>query len=201
MLVRDVMTRPVVTVGPDTPVRAAAAVLTGRGFTALPVVDTSGELVGIVTEADLLRDRLHHDARSPQLQDELTRTVPMRVAAVMTTAVVTAVPWTDLADVAEEMRRLGIRSVPVVDGGEGLVGIVSRRDLVDTLTRADVAIAADVRHKLETYAGPGRWQVAVDSGRVTLGDRFGDPAEQHAASVIASSVRGVLDVQVTTLSG
>jgi CBS domain-containing protein len=198
MLVRDVMTRPVVTVDPDTPIRAAAALLTGRGFTALPVVDGAGELVGIVTEADLLRGRLHHDARSPLLSEELTRVAPQRVAEVMTTEVVTALPWTDLADLVEQMRSLGIRSVPVVDGGVGLVGIVSRRDALATATRSDVAIEGDVRRRLEAYAGPGRWRVSVDGGRVTLGDAFGDPTEQHAASVVAASVRGVLDVRTVT---
>jgi CBS domain-containing protein len=201
VLVRDVMTRPVVTVGPDTPIRAAAALLTGRGFTALPVVDGAGELVGIVTEADLLRGRLHHDARSPLLRDELTRVAPQRVAEVMTTEVVTALPWTDLADLVERMRTQGIRSVPVVQGGEGLVGIVSRRDALATVTRSDAAVEGDVRRRLEAYAGPGRWQVSVDAGRVTLADAYGDPAEQHAAAVVAASVRGVLDVRTVLAPG
>lgn len=201
MLARDVMTRPVVTVGPDTPIPAAAALLTGRGFTALPVVDPAGELVGIVTEADLLRGRLLHDPRSPRLGGELTRVTPQRVAEVMTTEVDTAQPWTDLADLVEHMESRGIRSVPVVDGAAGLVGIVSRRDALATATRSDTAIENDVRHRLETYAGPGRWRVSVERGSVTLADDHGDPVEQHAAAVVAAAVRGVLDVRTVLDDG
>lgn len=195
MLVREVMTRPVVTVAPDTPVRTAATLLTGRGFTALPVVDGDGELVGIVTEADLLRDRVRHDARS-MVAEELARIPPSRVGEVMTTRVLTATPTTDVADVVARMRELGIRSVPVVRAGAGLVGILSRRDVLGTFTRTDSAIAADVRHRLDAYAGPGRWGVAVEGGQVTLRDALADPAEEHPASVVAASVRGVLHVRV-----
>lgn len=195
MLVREVMSRPVVTVGTDTPIRAAVALLTGRGFTALPVVDGDGELVGIVTEADLLRDRVRHDARCLG-EEELVTLPPMRVGEVMTAEVVTATPMTDVADLVERMHALGIRSLPVVRGSEGLVGIVSRRDVLTTFTRTDLAVALDVRHRLECYAGPGRWEVAVDGGQVTLRDPLGDPAEEHPASVVAAAVRGVLHVRV-----
>jgi CBS-domain-containing membrane protein len=55
---RDVMTRQVVTVGPETSAKYAAEVMAERGFAALPVVDDADRLVGIVAEADVLRDRL-----------------------------------------------------------------------------------------------------------------------------------------------
>ncbi|MHA6783105.1 CBS domain-containing protein [Pseudonocardia saturnea] len=105
---RDIMTRPVLTVPPGTPVRAVAALLSGRGFTALPVVDDAGDLIGIVTEADLLRDRLRHDPRSPLLSRELAAGgPPSRVSEVMTTDVVTAQTWTDVADLVAEMQDRG----------------------------------------------------------------------------------------------
>ena len=63
MRTRDVMTTNVVAVNPETPAREAAGLLTERGFTALPVVDDAGELVGIVGEAELLHDRLPQDPR------------------------------------------------------------------------------------------------------------------------------------------
>ena len=197
MLVRDVMSCPVVTVEPHTPVRAAATLLAVRGFTALPVIDGEGELVGIVTEADLLRDRVRHDARSPLFGVELAAgPPPSSVADVMTVDVVTVQPSSDVADLVERMRVRGIRSAPVVGAAEELVGIVSRRDVLQTVTRTDAEIAVDVRRRLENYAGPGRWDVTVQSGTVTLGDPFGDEAEQHTAAVIAAAARGVVDVRV-----
>jgi CBS domain-containing protein len=197
MLVRDVMTSPVVSVPPATPVRAAATLLTEHGFTALPVVNADAELVGIVTEADLLRDRILHDPRSPLLTDELAAgPAPGTVGDVMTTDVFSADPTTDVADLAARMHRLGVRSAPVVGSRRSLLGIVSRRDILRTLTRADVAIATDVQRRLEHYAGPGRWGVAVRSGVVTLNGAERDPSEQHIATVMAASVRGVVDVRL-----
>ena len=58
MRARDIMTTPVTAVRPETPIKEAATLLAGNGFTALPVVDSDERLVGIVTEADLMRDRL-----------------------------------------------------------------------------------------------------------------------------------------------
>lgn len=201
MLVHDVMTRPVVSTTATASAGAAAALLTRSGFTALPVVDGDGVLVGIVTEADLLRGRVHHDARSPLLSAELADDPPPGfVGDVMTTDVLTATPWTDVADLVEQMRARGIRSVPVVEPGDGLVGIVSRRDVLETYTHEDERVAADVRRRLEHYALPGRWQVEVHDGVVTLGDVIGDEAEQHTASVLAASVRGVVGVCVTSVS-
>jgi CBS domain-containing protein len=197
MLVRDVMTSPVICVEPTTPVRAAAALLSERGFTALPVVNPDPDLVGIVTEADLLHDRIRHDARSPLLNRELAAgPSPATVGDVMTTDVFSARPTMDVADLAERMHRLGVRSVPVLGSRLTLVGIVSRRDILRTLTRADIAIETDVRRRLEAYAGHGRWGVEVRSGVVTLNDSVGDPTEQHVVTVMAASVRGVVDVRI-----
>ena len=55
MKARDVMTAPAITLRPDTPVRAAAALLISHGFAAAPVVDTHRRVLGVVTEADLMR--------------------------------------------------------------------------------------------------------------------------------------------------
>ena len=118
MRVDQAMSAPAVTVTPDTPIKEAATLLASHGFTALPVVDPDGDLVGIVTEADLLRDRIRHDARSPLLNRKLTaEPAPATVGEVMTGDVFSARPFTDVADLADEMHRLGVRSVPVVENG------------------------------------------------------------------------------------
>jgi CBS-domain-containing membrane protein len=58
MKVRDLMSNPVVTIGLDTPVRAAAELLVSHGYTAASVME-GGRMIGIVTEADLMRDQIH----------------------------------------------------------------------------------------------------------------------------------------------
>ena len=101
----------------------------------------------------------------------------------------------DVVDLVAIMRADGLRSMPVVDGPR-LVGIVTRRDLVRTLTRGDLAVATDVRHQLEIYGGHGRWAVEVDGGSVTITDALENAADRHVATVLAEAVRGVTVVHM-----
>ncbi|NUT92798.1 MAG: CBS domain-containing protein [Saccharothrix sp.] len=123
MRAHDFMTSPVIAVTPDVPVREAAALLASHGFTALAVVD--GErLVGVVTEADLLRGE-HADHRPGE--------TPVR--AVMATPVLGVDPDAPIGAVARIMLEDHVRWLPVVDGS-ALVGVVTRRDLVRVMAGA-----------------------------------------------------------------
>lgn len=154
MRARDIMTSPVITVRARTTVQDAAALLASRGFTALPVVDDDGQLIGIVTEADLVRDRFPRDARSLIHNGPSTRVaaVAKTVGEVMTSTVVSMGSGTDVASLTAALLKAGQRAVPIVDDSR-LVGIVTRRDLVRVVGRDDDAIAREVRHKLEIYGG------------------------------------------------
>jgi len=187
MRAADLMTRKVLTVLPRTTVRAAAKALAGNGFTTLPVVGDDGVLVGVVTEADVIRNRIPSDPSSRRVAQP---PAPTTVGEIMTAPAMTLPPSTDVAELAGFMLRTGIRSVPIVDGSS-LVGIVTRRDLVRSLARDDVDLATDVRHRLELYGGPGRWQVEVRRGRVTIHDERDDPVDAHVAKIIALAVLGV----------
>lgn len=63
MLVREIVSSPAVTIGSAGTVRHAANTLRGQGFTALPVLDNDGPLIGIISEADILHDRVESDER------------------------------------------------------------------------------------------------------------------------------------------
>ncbi|MGE3288055.1 MAG: HPP family protein [Pseudonocardia sp.] len=139
MRVRDVMTSPVITVRPDTPVQAAAALLAAHGFTAAPVAGPDHRVVGIVTEADLVRGRIVPDGWTVEALPEAA------VGGVMTPQPLTAGPGDDLADLVATMLDRGVRSVPVVEEGV-LVGIVSRRDVLRCVARGELT-GADVRHR------------------------------------------------------
>jgi CBS domain-containing protein len=196
MRTRDVMTTDLVVVNPDTSARDAARLLAERGFTALPVVDDSGELVGIVSEAELLRDRLPQDPRSlVHGEPPDVRRPPADVVSQVMTKPWTVTPNTDLAEVSDLMLQHGVRSVPVVRERH-LAGIVTRRDLLRSISRADWIIGAEIRHRLDIAGGAHRWTVEVNDGKVSIVDKMDDDTDRHVAEVLARAVAGVTDVRI-----
>jgi CBS domain-containing protein len=201
--VRDVMTREVVTVGPDTSAKYAAELMAGRGFAALPVVDDADQLVGIVAEADVLQDRLPADPRLHLRRDEESpeHPPPLLVRGVMTVGVRTVDAGTDVSDVARLFVDGRLRSVPVLEHGR-LAGIVSRRDLLAALVRPDAEIRHDLLRLVEGYTGdPGCWDVTVTEGVATLRRTGGTPevpaqVEERAVRALAHTVAGVVSVRV-----
>jgi CBS domain-containing protein len=111
----EIMTTRVVSVSPDTPIAEIAHRLGLRRISAVPVVDGSEHVVGLVSEYDLLAK------------------AGLTAADVMTTAVITVTPDTDIADIRDLLVSRRIRRVPVVANGR-MVGIVSRGDVVALLT-------------------------------------------------------------------
>jgi CBS-domain-containing membrane protein len=129
MLARDIMTRTVVTVTATTTVPEAATLLAAHGFTALPVVNDDGALIGLLTEVDILRDRFPRDPRfhcsdEGSIQRPDTREPAATVGGVMTSPAPSVRDGADVVDLVTIMRADGLRSMPVVDGPR-LVGIVT----------------------------------------------------------------------------
>ena len=203
MRARDVMSSPVITVTPETSVKEAANLLSANGFTALPVLDEDDRLIGIVTEADLVRDRFPRDPRYRHAYfadvdgvPENGRPLPTRVGEVMTSPVTAMSATTDVVELVGVMLGDRVRSMPIVDGSR-VVGIVTRRDLVRVLARDDKAIAVDVRHRLAKYGGPERWTVSVHDGEVEITDQFDNATDRHVATVLAEAVPGVVRAHAT----
>ncbi|HVV29465.1 MAG TPA: CBS domain-containing protein [Mycobacteriales bacterium] len=194
MRAQDIMSRPVVTARPEMPAKRAAELLTEHGFTALPVVDEDERLVGIVTEADLIGDRFHHD---PRYRTGRPVRPGATVGEVMTTPCTGTSPGCDLVELTKALLDARIRSMPVVEGSR-LVGIVTRGDIVRTFARSDGDIAKDVRHHLSVYGGPERWRVEVHDGIVRVLDEFDDETDRHVATVLAEAVPGVVSASVTS---
>jgi CBS domain-containing protein len=149
MKVRDVMTRNVVTIAPDTPYQDVVETLVEREVSGLPVVDRIGALVGIVTEADLISKEAYGGNRSRALalladvvsvrpHHWATKGLGSVAADVMTTDVVACAPEEDVQVVARRMLTRGVKRMPVVDDGR-LVGIVSRPDILKMFAREDAA--------------------------------------------------------------
>lgn len=196
MRARDLMTAPVLTAGPDTTVKDAAKVLASHGFTALPVVDEDERLIGIVTEADLIKDRVPPDARH---SDPDWHAAANTVEAVMTTPATAMSAGADVAQVCQALVDSRIRAMPIVDGST-VVGIVTRGDVVRVMAREDSAIAADVRHRLEIYGGNGRWTVDVRDGAVRITDAFDDATDRHVATLLAEAVPGCASAETVSVT-
>src|ERR1700722_9713746 len=186
MRAREIMTRCVATVRPETPVRQAAAIITKHGVTSLPVLDDNDRVIGIVSEGDLIRDRMPRDLRRHLRPEPPDKADPSRfVRDVMTDTVACMSENADTADLAALMLDHNIRAVPIVDGAH-LVGIVSRRDLARTLMPDDDAIRIQVTQLLaDTLTTADPWHVTVDDGVVTIRGSFSDTAHSTTATRLA----------------
>ena len=203
MRAKDIMSSPVQTVVQDASVEAAAQLMTTHQVTALPVVDRSGALVGMVSEGDLLWHRVPADptARVRRLENTEPGRRPGTVDEVMAWDPYTVRPEADVAEIADLMLQHDVRSVPVVDDDEAVVGIVSRRDILRVMVRTDEVLRAEVQHRLDEYAdGATRWTATVSSGVVRVTGEFGNETEQAVVAVLARTVPGVAAVDVGTLS-
>jgi CBS domain-containing protein len=189
------MTSPVITVEPGTSVKEAARLLLRHGISAVPVVDAEGQLVGIVSELDLLLGDVPADPVAHVIPAPVDHTPPPHAVSDVMTREVLALPEdADAADVARCMRESSLKSIPVLRGKE-VVGIVSRRDLLRSIARDDDAVRADVLSRLRDLADMSG-DVQVRDGVVTIDARDAAPFAAEAAVLLARSVPGALRVHL-----
>lgn len=216
MLAKDIMTSPVVTVGPDTPIAEVAKLLLERHISAAPVVESDGRLIGIVSEGDLMRrpesgtERRHSwwlalfsDPRSEAR--EFLKSHGLRARDVMTRQPVTVGEEARLDQIADLLEKHGIKRVPVASGGK-VVGIVSRANLLQALLAQprpssvpadDRALREAVKRALEATGARALFvNVIVSNGVVHLGGLAHTVEEREAMRVAAEGVAGVREVQV-----
>jgi CBS domain-containing protein len=216
MKARELMSTNTVVVPPETPVGAVAALLGSRGISAVPVVDASGALVGLVTEGDLIR-RLADEKRGPmgwffglfgdrgRLAERFAKAHGASARDVMTSKLVTVGEDATAEDIARLMEERGIRRVPVVRDG-GLVGIVSRADLLRAVLAPHAQDAAGENDAaiLRAVLATMRDQPWVDTfwtfpdvrdGAVTLYGYFRSDAVRQGLRVLAGEIPGVKRVE------
>src|SRR6266511_2411258 len=150
-----VMTSEVVTAQPSTPFQELVRLLEQCHISALPVVDDSGRLVGIVSGADLLiKEGYPHGATDASPVDaaryrkRLDKAAGTRAAELMAAPVSTVPLGTLIADAVRLMLRLDVKRLPVVDARGGLAGIVARSDLLKVFLRPDPAVRWEVDHDI-----------------------------------------------------
>jgi CBS domain-containing protein len=144
--VADVMTRDVITVTPETPLRELAQILSEKHINGVPVVDDKGNVLGVVSESDLVNQNkpLHIptvfvilDSVIPmenpwRLQKEFKRLTATTVGDIYSKPAVTVDPETDLSEVAQIMSKRKLYTLPVLEGGK-LVGVVGKADIIRSL--------------------------------------------------------------------
>jgi CBS domain-containing protein len=197
-LVKDLMTTPVVTVGPETSFKEIVARLADHRVSALPVVDDDGLVLGVVSEADLL---LKHEFPDPDQHTPLFWTKRRRLERdkaaatlardVMTIAVVSITPEATAAQAARRMHTAGVKRLPVVDKRGRLVGIISRSDVLKVFTRSDRSIRREIRDEVilgEFMMDPDRFFIQVHDGVVALEGRV---ERRSLLPWVVRAVRGV----------
>jgi CBS domain-containing protein len=195
MRIGEVMRSPVVTVPPDAQLKDVAAILVEHGINAVPVIDASDRLVGIVSEADLLS--LEAPPGPVLGRDSVTRRPSLHTAReVMSRSVYTLTEDTGAAAAVRMLLRHNLKSVPVV-AGDRVVGIVARRDLLRLIARGDDDVRADLERRLkEEIDALQRITVEVADGVVTIDAAVGTLGRQLLEG-LAHTVPGVVEVRMS----
>lgn len=196
MLVREVMTHCPVTAHPETETRTALRLLDDHAITSMAVVDGEDRIIGVVSEADLVRESLPADPRAHMIPpaDDVRPTRPHTVGEAMNRHPVAVHGDADLSEAVELMTSTAVKSLPVLDGGRRVVGMLSRRDVVHLLARDDEQIERevdDLYHEADVD-----WLVRVADGIVTVQGPI-DQTSRAMATSLAATVPGVTEVRIT----
>jgi len=217
MKASEVMTRDVLTVGPQTAVAEAIRLMLDNNVSGLPVLADNGKVFGILTEGDLLRrSETGTERHRPRwleilmgpgrMAGEYIRTHGRRVEEIMTTDLISVAPDTPLDEVVSLMERRRIKRVPVLDD-DALLGIVSRADLLRSLLQAldaphsealgDDEILEQILAELAKAAWVPRdgLSITVQNGVVDLNGVILEEKEREALRVVAENAPGVTAVE------
>ena len=202
MRIYDLMSRDVITVRPDTPLKEVARLLVDRAISGIPVVDEDNVVLGVVSESDfMIKERGRANvSRSPlrwllgDTQRELARVQATMAGGAMTSPAVTIEGRVaSVREAAMLMAEHAINRLPVTEAGR-LVGIITRADLLRVYTRTDDAIAAAAHDVLQETDG-----VVLDGvrdGIVTLQATDEDRALIDRATRTVEGIDGVVAVNV-----
>jgi CBS domain-containing protein len=207
LTIRDVMSRPAMTVKPETPLKEVARRLVEHRISGLPVVDDEGRVLGVISEADLLLkeqgpENVRHRrlarllGESTETRAQLAKLAATSAGDAMTAPAITIGGGRPLAEAAATMTRLGVNRLPVVDDGV-LVGVVSRADLIRAYVRTDEDLGDLIRDEVlyrTMWLNPVLFDVAVNDGIVRISGNVERRSTAEVIERVTSLIPGVVDV-------
>ncbi|MFF4350055.1 CBS domain-containing protein [Streptomyces sp. NPDC001530] len=207
-LVSDVMTRRVVALGRTATYKDIVKAMRQWNVSALPVLEEENRVIGVVSEADLLRKQEFRDAdpddryaRLEQLAN-LAKAGTVTAEELMTAPAVTVTANATLGQAARTMARAKVKRLPVVSDEDTLLGVVSRSDLLKVFLRDDEDIAEEIRLEIVARLFPAPLEpirVEVRDGVVKVTGRVRDTTLVPIVTRLVRGVDGVVDVDCALL--
>lgn len=205
--VRDVMTRTVLSVRPETPLKEVARQLVEHRISGLPVVDEGGQVLGVVSEGDLLVKRQDPDAfrhrplarifgESEETRQLIAKAESRTAGDSMTSPAITIEASKPVDVAATLMVERRINRLPVTEDGR-LVGIVTRADIVRTFVRTDEELAEAIRREVllrALWIDPAQFTVSVTDGLATIRGKVERRSTAAMVEKMAEMVPGIVGV-------
>ncbi len=207
--VRECMTRKVISVRPETPLKDVARLLVDERISGVPVVDAQGAVLGVVSEADFVTkergvEDVPHRAfswllgESAATQARLAKLAAVTAGEAMTSPAVTIEAERSVNDAASVMATRGLNRLPVLDDGR-LAGIITRADLVRAFVRSDEELARAIRDEVVLgilWLDPARFTVDVTRGVATIGGHVERRSTAESLEHATRMLPGIIDVRM-----
>lgn len=218
MQAQDIMTRNVISAPAEATVKEVTALMIQHHISAVPIVDDTGAILGLISEGDLMRrvEGAQSGAKSwwlsfftgsSETASDFVAQRSRRAADIMSRNVDTVGPETPVAEIAHLLEKKRIKRVPVIKDGQ-MVGIVSRANLLQALASAPVlkvdtqATDRERREIVEAALArvpglnPVHLNVVVEGGRVNVWGLAGSDAIEDAARVALDNIEGLGPVSI-----
>ena len=204
MKVQEIMSSDVMTIGPEAELRDVARLFVENGISGLPVCGAQREILGVVSEGDILFKEQGPRGQSVlsrfggKAPKEVEKALAVKVSEAMTAPAVTIPPYSSVAEAARLMSEHGINRLPVLKDGE-LVGIVTRTDLVRAFVRSDAEIRREITEDLIRRTlwieVPEVVGVDVERGSVRLKGHLQTSSDASLLVRLVARVPGVVSVE------